>query len=246
MIASKVYFGFGDGPNDRGLGRKHVRDRIEGTFDRLGTDYLDVYYIHRWDDETPIEETLAALDSLVETGKVRYVGASTMAAWQFMKALATSDSENYERFVSMQPEYSLVSRHEEENVLPLCRDQDVGVLPWSPLAGGFLTGKYSRDAGGEDGRLTIENESSMEDRYSNAEWTVLETVREIAAERDVTPAQVSIAWLLHKEVVTAPIIGPRTQTHLDDSIDSLEVSLTQEEIDRLETPISPAWSSDLT
>jgi len=244
-VASKVYFPATEspGPNQQGLSRKHILEQVEDSLDRLGTDYLDLYQIHRWDDSVPIEETLSALDTLVEDGRVRYIGASTMASWKFMKALATSDIEDYERFACMQPEYSLTKRHEEANVLPLCADQEIGVIPWSPLAGGFLTGKYSR-SDGPDGARMAEDESTPEERWSEEEWAVLDTVREIADERDRTPAQVSLSWLLHKDVVDAPIIGPRSTDHLEENVAALDVELSDDELERLEAPIDPMWSAE--
>jgi aryl-alcohol dehydrogenase-like predicted oxidoreductase len=240
VIATKVYFDMGDGPNTGGLSRKHVLDQAEASLERLDTDYIDLYQIHRWDESTPIEETLSALDYLVESGKVRYLGASTMAGWQFSKALYTADIDDWERFVCLQPEYNLVDRHEEANLLPICADQDVGVIPWSPLAGGFLTGKYERDSGIPDDSRA-ETDAYTENRFSETNWEVLDEVRAIAAEEDATPAQVSLAWLLHKDVVTAPIIGPRRMAHLEENVDALSVELSDEQLDRLESPIFPQW-----
>ncbi|WP_049934542.1 aldo/keto reductase [Halalkalicoccus jeotgali] len=240
VLATKVYGEMGEGPNQGGLSRKHIIDQCEASLDRLGTDYIDLYQIHRWDDQTPIEETLSALNHLVEEGLVRYIGASTMMGWQFAKALYESDLNDYERFVSMQPEYSLVDRHEEENLLPVCADQGVGVVPWSPLAGGFLTGKYERDAEPESGRAATDEHTR--ERFTEENWAVLDAVREIAAEKDASPAQVSLAWLLHKPVVDAPIIGPRSLDHLDENAGAVSVSLTDEEIERLEAPKTPVWS----
>ena len=240
VVATKVYGEMGEGPNKQGLSRKHVIDQAEASLDRLGTDYIDLYQIHRWDETTPIEETLDAFDYLVETGKVRYVGASTMMGWQFTKALYESDCNDYRRFVSMQPEYSLVDRHEEENVLPACEDQNVGVLPWSPLAGGFLTGKYDRDAEPESGRAATDEHTR--ERFTEENWAVLDEVRALADEKDVSPAQVSLAWLLHKDVVDSPIIGPRSVDHLEENLGALDVSLSADEMDRLEAPKRPVWS----
>ena len=223
--------------------RKNVRAEVEGSLDRLDTDYLDVLYLHRWDDGTPIEETLSALDTLIADGTVRYVGASTMPAWKFSKALYEADLENAERFVSMQCEYNLVDRHEEVNVLPLCADQGIGVLPWSPLAGGFLTGKYSRDDDPDEGRAATDE--FMQKRFTEENWTVLEVVRELANAKDVTPAQLSLAWLLHTDVVDAPIVGPRTVEHLEESVGALAVELTDDEIERLEAPLTPVWNPEI-
>ncbi|WP_158056426.1 aldo/keto reductase [Halorussus halophilus] len=240
VIATKVFGQMGEGPNKQGLSRKHIIDQAEASLDRLGTDYIDLYQIHRWDETTPIEETLDALDYLVETGKVRYVGASTMMGWQFTKALYESDINDYRRFVSMQPEYNLVDRHEEENVLPVCADQNVGVIPWSPLAGGFLTGKYDRDTDPDEGRAATDEHTH--ERFTEENWAVLDEVRAIADEKDVTPAQVSLAWLLHKDVVDSPILGPRSLDHLEENLAALDVSLSADEMERLEAPKQPVWS----
>ncbi|WP_435154567.1 aldo/keto reductase [Haladaptatus sp. DFWS20] len=243
VIATKVFGKMGDYPNGQGLSRKHILDQAEASIDRLGTEYIDLYQIHRWDDETPIEETLSALDYLVETGRVRYIGASSMAAWEFTKALYESDIRDYERFTCMQPEYNLVDRHEEENVLPVCESEGVGVIPWSPLAGGFLTGKYDRGEEPTEGRATDDDHTQA--RFTDENWAVLDEARAIAEEKDVTPAQLSLAWLLHKPVVDSPIVGPRTIDHLEENVASLDVTLTDEELERLESPKSPVWSRDI-
>ncbi len=243
VVATKVYFEMFDGPNGQGPSRKHVLDQTRASLDRLGTDYVDLYQIHRWDDTTPIAETLSALDHLVEEGLVRYVGASTMPAWKLMKALHRAEVENHERFVSMQCEYNLVDRHEEANALPLCADEDLGVVPWSPLAGGFLADKYERGADPEAGRAATDE--FMDKRFSDEGWAVLEVVRDLAATKDATAPQVALAWLLHKPVVDAPIVGPRTVEHLEDNAVALEVSLSAEEIERLEAPVTPVWNRDI-
>jgi aryl-alcohol dehydrogenase-like predicted oxidoreductase len=239
VVATKVYHRMNEGPNGAGLSRKHVLDQAQASLDRLGTDYIDLYQIHRWDDDTPVHETLSALDHLVEEGVVRYVGASTMPAWKFTRALYAADVENYERFVSMQPEYNAVDRHEEANVLPACAAEGVGVLPWSPLAGGFLTGKYERGEAPESGRAATDEYTAK--RFTEENWAVLEAIRDIAETKDATPAQVSIAWLLHKDVVTAPIIGPKRLDHLEENVGALDVSLTDAEVERIEAPKTPRW-----
>ncbi|WP_442904983.1 aldo/keto reductase [Haladaptatus sp. CMSO5] len=243
VLATKVFGKMADRPNGHGLSRRHILEQVEASLDRLGTDYIDLYQIHRWDDETPITETLSALDTLVNQGKVRYVGASTMPAWKFTKALYESDLNNVERFVSMQAEYNLVDRHEESNVLPACRSEGVGVIPWSPLAGGFLTGKYERGETVTEGRAA--GDEFMQKRFTEENWNVLDEVRTVADEKDVTPAQVSLAWLLHKDVVDAPIIGPRTVQHLEESVGALDVSLSDEEVERLEAPKTPVWNPEI-
>ena len=240
VLATKVFGEMRDGPNGSGLSRKHILDQVEASLDRLGTDYIDLYQIHRWDEETPIEETLAALDHLIETGRVRYIGASTMTAYQFTKALYTSDIEDYSRFVCMQPEYSAVARYEEPNLLEVCEGEGIGVIPWSPLAGGFLTGKYERDAEPTDGTRGAASES-VRGYFTEENWAVLDAVRSVATEIDATPAQVALAWLLHQDVVDAPIIGPRTSEHLRENVAAVSVELTDEEAARIEAPKTPRW-----
>ena len=239
-IATKVYFPMGDGPNKSGLSRKHILDQAKASLDRLGTDYIDLYQIHRWDDHVPIEETLSALDHLVEEGLVRYVGASTMSSYQFTKALYTADVENLERFACMQPEYNAVDRHEEANLLPVCEGEGVGVIPWSPLAGGFLTGKYERESD-VPADTRAETDDYTSNRFTDENWAVLDVIRELAETKDATPAQISLAWLLHKPVVDAPIVGPRTIDHLDENLAALDIELTPDEIRRIEAPKTPRW-----
>ena len=239
-VASKVRFPMGDGPNRSGLSRKHIIDQAHASLDRLGVDYLDLYQIHRWDESVPIEETLSALSYLVDEGLVRYLGASTMASWQFSKALYTADIEGYERFTCMQPEYNAVDRHEEANLLPVCADQGIGVIPWSPLAGGFLTGKYDREDAPEEGTRAADDEYTRA-RFREENWAVIDEIRDIAEANDASPAQVSIAWLLHQDVVDSPIVGPRSIDHLEENVASLDVSLTDDELERIESPVEPRW-----
>ena len=243
VIATKVHGRMADRPNGQGLSRRHILEQADASLDRLGTDYIDLYQIHRWDDETPITETLSALDTLVDHGKVRYVGASTMSGWQFTKALYEADVNNFERFVSMQAEYNLVDRHEEANVLPVCRDQGVGVIPWSPLAGGFLTGKYERGEAPAEGRAA--DDEHTQNRFTEDNWAVLDEVRTLADRKGTTPVGISLAWLLAKDVVDAPIVGPRTLEHLDEQVAALSISLSDDEIERLETPKTPVWSREI-
>ena len=240
VLATKVYGDMFDGPNGSGLSRKHILDQVEASLDRLGTDYIDLYQIHRWDDDTPIEETLAALDHLVETGRVHYIGASTMTAYQFTKALYTSDIEDYSRFACMQPEYSAVARYEEPNLLEVCEGEGIGVIPWSPLAGGFLTGKYERDAEPTDGTRGAASES-VRGYFTEENWAVLDAVRSVAAEIDATPAQVALAWLLQQDVVTAPIIGPRSSEHLRENVAALSVELTPDQVEQIAQPKTPRY-----
>ncbi|SFC74284.1 Predicted oxidoreductase [Halobiforma haloterrestris] len=243
VIASKVYFpfdGWGEpGPNDSGLGRKHVRAQVEGTLERLGTDYLDLYYIHRWDDDTPIEETLSVLTELVREGKVHYLGASSMAAWKLTKALWTSDVEGLERFDVTQPMVNAVEYDEVSDYLDVCADQDVAVCPYSPLAGGFLTGKYERtDEGGfeapDGSRGSLDD---MFDEYYVTEraWDVLDAVESVADEVGATPAQVSLRWLIEQDRFTCvPIVGARTPEQLEENVGAVEIDLTDEQFERID------------
>jgi aryl-alcohol dehydrogenase-like predicted oxidoreductase len=241
VVASKVGKSVGEGPNVRGLSRKHVLEQCEATLDRLGTDYLDLYYIHQWDPRTPLSETLSALDALVEEGKVRYLGASNLAAWQLAQALERSDREGFERFACVQPEYNLVARHEEQNLLPVAADQGLAVASYAPLAAGFLTGMYDRETGAD---VLDAGDETYRDLglYADADrWAVLDVVRDLAERKDATPVQVSVAWLLESDRVTVPIIGPRTVDQFEEYLGALEVSLTDEEVSRLEEPIDPVW-----
>ncbi|KZN23353.1 aryl-alcohol dehydrogenase [Haladaptatus sp. R4] len=245
VIASKVYFpfdGWGEpGPNDSGLSRKHIRAQIEGTLDRLGTDYLDLYYIHRWDDETPIEETLATLTELVEDGKVNYLGASTMAAWQLTKSLWKSDVNGFERFDVTQPLHHAGYYTDVADFLDVCADQDIAVCPYSPLAGGFLTGKYERAdpddpkavKGPDDARGDFDD--LFGDYYvSERGWKVLDEIRSVADEVDATPAQVSLRWLMdHDDFTCVPIIGARTPEQLDENVAACDIDLSGELWDRI-------------
>ncbi|ODR80285.1 aryl-alcohol dehydrogenase [Haladaptatus sp. W1] len=238
VIASKVYFpfdGWGEpGPNDSGLSRKHIRAQIEGTLDRLGTDYLDVYYIHRWDEETPIEETLSTLTELVEEGKVNYLGASTMAAWQLTKALWKSDVNGLERFDVTQPMYHAAAGDEVQDYLDVCADQDLAVCPYSPLAGGFLTGKYERD-----GDTPVGSRADLvdyfEDYYMSEEgWEVLDEIRAIADELDATPAQVALRWLIQqRDFSCTPIVGARTVEQLEENVGAADIELSAGQYDRI-------------
>lgn len=237
VLATKVYFPMGDGPNDRGLSRKHIMSAIDGSLRRLGTDYVDLYQTHRWDDTAPIEETLAALDDLVRAGKVRYLGVSTMPAWRLSKVQYTARIGGFTRFVSMQNYYNLLYREEEREMIPLCLDQGMGVVPWSPLARGMLAGTRHRDGGRETTRGG--NDALADELYTDQDFDVVDAVRAVASERGLPPAQVSLAWLLSKPAVTAPIVGATKIGHIEDAVAATTVQLSEEEIARLEAPYRP-------
>ncbi|HTW29123.1 MAG TPA: aldo/keto reductase [Acetobacteraceae bacterium] len=236
VIATKVHGVMGDGPNQRGLSRKHILHAIDDSLRRLGTDYVDLYQIHRFDPSTPMEETLQALDDVVRAGKVRYIGASSMWAWQFAQYLHLADTSGLTRFVTMQNHYNLLYREEEREMIPLCHDQGIGLIPWSPLARGVLAG--SRQAGTLRSR-TDEFSKSMYDRTQEADERVVERVARIADAHGVPPARVALAWLLHKPGVTAPIVGASKPHHLADAVASVEVKLSAEDIAALEEPYVP-------
>ena len=242
VIATKVFNAMGPGPNERGLSRKHVLASIDGSLRRLGTDYVDLYQIHRWDPETPIDETLSALDDIVRSGKARYIGASSMAAWQFAKALHVSDRHGWARFVSMQNHYNLVYREEEREMLPLCVDEGIGVIPWSPLARGFLAGnRAAADRAGSSGATARTTSDDIAHRlyYSESDFRVVDRVAAVARERGVKPAQIALAWLLRQRAVTAPIVGASKLEHLEDALGALAIALSDEEARRLEEVYEP-------
>jgi len=239
VLATKVFFPMGRGPNMKGLSRKHVLEGCEASLRRLGVETIDLYQIHRFDPETPIEETLAAMDLLVRQGKVRHVGASSGPAWKLMKGLGLSDRLGFPRFVSMQNHYNLVYREEEREMLPLCVEETIAVLPWSPLARGLLAGSRPRP---DDRSATLRAASDdyawkLYDHPSDAD--VMEATRTVAAARGVEMAEVALAWLLEKPVVTAPIIGATKLSHLETAIRALDLVLTEEEIRALEAPYTP-------
>jgi aryl-alcohol dehydrogenase (NADP+) len=238
VIASKVFFPMGDMPNQGGLSRVHIMNAIDDSLRRLGTDYLDLYQIHRWDPETPIEETLEALHDLVKSGKVRYIGASSMYAWQFSKSLYLADLHGWTRFAAMQNHYNLVYREEEREMLPLCLSEGIGVIPWSPLARGFLSGNRSRQDWGQTTRAKSDG-FAHEMYYQESDFAVVERVVELAKQREVTPSQIALAWLLHQPGVTAPIIGASQMAHLEQDVAALEIELSSEELDLLEEPYQP-------
>jgi len=236
VVATKAYFPMSSDPNDRGLSRKHLMTSIDNSLRRLGTDYVDLYQIHRWDPETPIEETLRALDDIVRSGKARYLGASSMSSWQFAKALYIADRRGWTRFVSMQNHYNLVYREEEREMLPLCREEGIGVIPWSPLARGFLAG--NRRAGDQTMRAKTD-QYAQQMYYADADFAVADAVVEVACEKGVKPAQVALAWLLRQPGVTAPIVGASKLEQLDDAVAALELTLSDDECRRLEAPYVP-------
>ncbi|WP_138761149.1 aldo/keto reductase [Modestobacter altitudinis] len=233
VLATKVHGRMRPGPNGAGLSRKAVLAELEASLRRLGTDYVDLYQVHRWDPHTPIEETLEALDSAVRSGKVRYLGASSMWAWQFSKALHRAGEHGWHRFVSMQDHYNLLNREEEREMLPLCADEGIGVIPWSPLARGRLT----RDWDASTTRSETDEFGSK--LYNDADQVIVERVAEVAEARGVPRAQVALAWLLSKPVVTAPIVGVTKDRHLDDAVAAVDLELTPAEIARLEEPYTP-------
>jgi 1-deoxyxylulose-5-phosphate synthase len=238
VLATKVFMPMTPGENGGGLSRKHILSAIDASLQRLQLDYVDLYQIHRWDNRVPIEETMEALHDVVRAGKARYIGASSMFAWQLAKAQHVADAHGWTRFVSMQNHYNLVYREEEREMLPLCVDQGVGVIPWSPLARGVLAGTRTR--GGE--RLTTRADTDQFTDYlynQPTDFDVVERVAEVAAERGVPPAQAALAWLLHKPAVTAPIVGATKVEHLEDALAAEQLTLSDEEIARLEEPYAP-------
>jgi aryl-alcohol dehydrogenase-like predicted oxidoreductase len=233
VVATKCYFNLTDEVNGGGLSRKHIMDAIDASLKRLGMDYVDLYQIHRWDYETPIEETMEALHDVVKTGKAHYIGASSMYAWQFAKAQYTADLHGWTRFVSMQNHYNLVYREEEREMIPQCIDQGIGLIPWSPLARGFLAGNRKRDGGGETTRA--QSDDFADQMYFREEdFTVADRAQEIAEKRGVTSSQIALAWLFHKPYITAPIIGATKLEHLEQSIAALDIQLSEDEIATLE------------
>ena len=234
VVATKVRFPMGKSPNDQGLSRKHIMSSIDASLQRLGTDYVDLYQIHRWDYETPIEETLEALHDVVRAGKARYIGASAMYAWQFAKALYTADLHGWTRFVSMQPHYNLIYREEEREMLPLCQDQKIAVIPFSPLARGLLGRKPTEET------QRGQNDVLVKERYGQADnKIIIQRVSDLAEKRGLPMAQVALAWMLSKPGITAPIIGATKPHHLEDAVAALSVKLSPEEIQYLEEAYLP-------
>ncbi|PFN96370.1 aldo/keto reductase [Bacillus sp. AFS076308] len=239
VIATKVRFPMGEGPNDIGLSRKHIMNGVKESLHRLGTDYIDLYQVHGWDPRTPLEETLSTLNDLVREGLVRYIGASNFKGWQLQKAIDISRRNGWEAFVCLQPQYNLLCRATEWELLDVCINEGLGVIPWSPLRGGWLSGKYTKDmvTPPENTRVALAEKEGWGESWSNYNneftWQVLETLYAVAKEAEKTPAQAAINWLLNQPGVTAPIIGARTMEQLEANLGAAGWSLTKEQIDRL-------------
>ena len=238
VIATKVFNAMGSDPNQQGLSRKHIMHAIDDSLRRLQTDYVDLYQIHRFDPLTPIEETMEALDQVVRSGKALYIGASSMYAWQFLKMLQVSDSMGLARFVAMQNHYNLVYREEEREMIPLCRGEGVGLIPWSPLARGFLAGNRNSESRGDTIRAKTDD-FAQKLYYRPSDFTVVDRLTEIAKNRGVENAQVALAWILGKPGVSSPIIGASKMTHLDQALAALDLHLDDAEVKALEEPYEP-------
>jgi aryl-alcohol dehydrogenase (NADP+) len=238
VIATKAFYPLTDDPNAKGLSRKHLMHAIDDSLQRLGTDYVDLYQIHRFDTTTPIEETVEALHDIVKAGKARYVGASSMYAWQFAKMLHAADRHGWTRFLTMQNHYNLIYREEEREMLPFCRDQGIGVIPWSPLARGFLAGNRRRADRGETVRAKTD-EFAHQMYYDDSDFAVADRAAQIAGRRGVQPAQIALAWLLSKPGVTSPIVGASKPHHLDEAVGALGIRLDEEEMRFLEECYRP-------
>ncbi|HLI29652.1 MAG TPA: aldo/keto reductase [Terriglobia bacterium] len=238
VIATKVNTPTGDGPNQRGLSRKHIRHAIDNSLKRLGTDYVDLYQIHRFDYETPIEETLQALDEVVKAGKALYIGASSMYAWQFEKMLCTADRLGLTRFVTMQNHYNLIYREEEREMIPLCRAEGIGLIPWSPLARGFLAGNRRKEDFGDTIRAKTDDRG-QKFYHQDSDFAIVDRVSEIARKRGVSNMQVALAWILHQPGITAPVIGASKAHHLEEAVAALRVKLEADELKALAEPYQP-------
>lgn len=238
VVATKVFNPMGPGPNARGLSRKHIMDAIDASLKRLGVEYVDLYQIHRFDVDTPLEETLQALNDVVRAGKARYIGASSMYAWQFMKALLLAEAHGWTRFVSMQNHYNLVYREEEREMIPLCVDQGIGVIPWSPLARGFLAGNRTQEKSGVTTR-SKSDEFAHRLYYQPEDFTIVDRVKAVSQAIGKTMPQVALAWMLSKPYITAPIVGASKLPHLEQAVDALSINLTAEQLKTLEEPYRP-------
>jgi aryl-alcohol dehydrogenase (NADP+) len=238
IVATKVCQPMGDGPNDKGLSRKHLLDGIDASLRRLGMDYVDLYQIHRFDYDTPIEETMQTLDGIVRAGKARYIGASSMFAWQFGKMLAAADQHGWTRFVSMQNHLNLIYREEEREMVPLCRAEGVGVIPYSPMARGFLAGDRKKQGGGETTRAKSDK-LAAKFYFADSDFAIADRVGDLATRRGVSRMQIALAWVLSRPGVAAPIVGASKLNHLDEAIDALSVKLTAEECTYLEELYQP-------
>lgn len=239
VVATKVYFNLTDEINAGGLSRKHILDAIDASLKRLGMEYVDLYQIHRWDYKTPVEETMEALHDVVKAGKARYIGASSMFTWQFAKAQYTADLHGWTRFVSMQNHYNLVYREEEREMIPFCIDQGVGLIPWSPLARGFLAGNRPRDKQAGETQRSKSDDFAHLMYYDDSDFAVVDRVVEVAKEQGVSAAQIALAWMLHKPGITSPIIGATKMHHLDEALAAVNIRLSDEEIAQLEEPYKP-------
>lgn len=238
VLATKVYFPLGNKPNQGGLSRKHIMDGVDASLRRLGTDYIDLYQIHRWDYDVPIEETMEALHDVVKAGKARYIGASSMFAWQFAKAQYTADLNHWTRFVAMQNHYNLIYREEEREMNPQCLEMGVGLIPWSPLARGFLAGNRTRDKSGDTARSKSDG-FAHDMYYADIDFDTVDRCKEVAGKHGKTAAQIALAWLLHKDGVAAPIIGATKVKHLDEAIEAVDIQLAPDEISYLEELYHP-------
>ena len=237
VLATKVFNPMGPGPNDKGLSRKHIMSAIDASLKRLGTDYVDLYQIHRWDYETPIEETMEALHDVVKSGKARYIGASSMYSWQFAKAQYTADLNGWTRFVSMQPHYNLIYREEEREMIPFCADQNIAIIPWSPLARGLLTGNRSKERNETERAKTDKFGKMLYD--SESDFDIVDRLAEVAKKKNIPDAQLALAWMLSKPNITAPIIGASKPGHLEDAVAAVDVKLSDEEIKQMEELYRP-------
>ncbi len=238
IVATKVYNPMSDDPNARGLSRKHIMDSIDASLTRLGMDYVDLYQIHRWDYDTPIEETMEALHDVVKSGKARYIGASSMWTWQFVKANYIADRRGWTRFVAMQNHYNLVYREEEREMIPYCIEEGIGLIPWSPVARGFLAGNRTKDKSGETLRSKTDDFAHRL-YYADEDFVIADRVEETAANHGVSPAQIALAWMLNKPHITSPIIGASKMHHLEQAVAALDIALSADQIAYLETPYQP-------